>query len=155
MKASGLLEKLDEIDSFKRYGRVKQVVGLMIESQGPESSIGDLCFIHVGHRKKRVIQAEVVGFRGENVILMPYTSVNDIAPGSLVEATLKPLEIKVGTALIGSVIDALGDSLDGTALPKGLTTVPTEQAPQNPLKRPPIAEPIEVGVRMIDSLLTV
>ncbi|MCQ6274094.1 flagellar protein export ATPase FliI [Bacillus sp. V3B] len=155
MKASGLLEKIDEIDSFKRYGRVKQVVGLMIESQGPESSIGDLCFIHVSHRKNRVIQAEVVGFRGEVVILMPYTSVNDIAPGSLVEATSKPLEIKVGHALIGNVIDSLGNLLDGTDLPKGLSTVPTEQSPPNPLKRPPISEPIEVGVRMIDSLLTV
>ena len=112
MRASSLLDKLDEIDSYKRFGRVKQVVGLMIESQGPESSIGDLCLIHVNHRRKRVIQAEVVGFRDENVILMPYTSVNDIAPGSLVEATLKPLEIKVGPALIGSVVDALGDSLD-------------------------------------------
>ena len=155
MKASSLLDKLDEIDSYKRFGRVKQVVGLMIESQGPESSIGDLCLIHVNHRKKRVIQAEVVGFRDENVILMPYTSVNDIAPGSLVEATLKPLEIKVGPALIGSVVDALGDSLDGGHLPKGLKSVPTEQSPPNPLKRPPISEPIEVGVRMIDSLLTV
>ena len=155
MKASSLLDKLDEIDSYKRFGRVKQVVGLMIESQGPESSIGDLCLIHVNHRKKRVIQAEVVGFRDENVILMPYTSVNDIAPGSLVEATLKPLEIKVGPALIGSVVDALGDSLDGEQLPKGLKSVPTEQSPPNPLKRPPISEPIEVGVRMIDSLLTV
>lgn len=155
MKASSLLDKLDEMDSYKRFGRVKQVVGLMIESQGPESSIGDLCLIHVNHRKKRVIQAEVVGFRDENVILMPYTSVNDIAPGSLVEATLKPLEIKVGPALIGSVVDALGDSLDGGHLPKGLKSVPTEQSPPNPLKRPPISEPIEVGVRMIDSLLTV
>ena len=155
MKASSLLDKLDDLDSYKRYGRVKQVVGLMIESQGPESSIGDLCLIHVSHRKKRVIQAEVVGFRDENVILMPYTSVNDIAPGSLVEATLKPLEIKVGPALIGSVVDALGDSLDGELLPKGLRAVPTEQSPPNPLKRPPISEPIEVGVRMIDSLLTV
>src|SRR4051794_6019826 len=141
MKASSLLDKLDGIDTFKRYGRVKQVVGLMIESQGPESSIGDLCFIHVGHRKKHVIQAEVVGFRNENVILMPYTSVNDIAPGSLVEATLKPLEIKVGPALIGSVIDSLGQPLDGSSLPKGLKTVPTEQSPPNPLKRPPISEP--------------
>ncbi|MBB6443843.1 flagellar protein export ATPase FliI [Bacillus benzoevorans] len=155
MKADQLLEEIDEIDSFKRYGRVKQVIGLMIESQGPESSIGDLCLIHIGQRKKRVIQAEVVGFREENVILMPYTSVNDIAPGSLVEATLKPLEIKVGPALIGSVVDALGQPLDGSYLPKGLLSVPTDQSPPNPLKRPPISEPIEVGVRLIDSLLTV
>ena len=155
MKASGLLGKIAGIDTYKRYGRVKQVVGLMIESQGPESSIGDLCLIHLNHRKKRVIQAEVVGFKGENVILMPYTSVNDISPGSLVEATSRPLEVKVGHALIGNVIDALGNSLDGLELPKGLVSVPTEQEPPNPLKRPPISEPIEVGVRMIDGLLTV
>lgn len=155
MKARELLDSIDGIDSFKRYGRVKQVIGLMIESQGPESSIGDLCFIHIGHGKKRMIMAEVVGFREENVILMPYTSVNDIAPGSLVEATLKPLEIKVGPALIGNVVDALGQPLDGSLLPKGLLSVPTDQAPPNPLKRPPISEPIEVGVRLIDSLLTV
>jgi flagellum-specific ATP synthase len=155
LRAQELITHLDTVDSFKRYGRVKQVVGLMIESQGPESSIGDVCYIHVGNKHKRKIMAEVVGFRNQNIILMPYTTVNDIAPGSIVEATLKPLEIKVGSSLIGGVIDALGQPLDGFALPKGLTSVPTDQAPPNPLKRPPISEPIEVGVRMIDSLLTV
>lgn len=154
MKAADLIEKIMTIDSYKRYGRVKQVIGQMIESQGPESSIGDLCLIYIGQRNK-VIQAEVVGFRGENVILMPYTSINDIAPGSLVEATLKPLEIKVGPALIGNVVDALGQPLDGSNLPKGLMSVPTDQTPPNPLKRPTISQPIEVGVRLIDSLLTV
>ncbi len=66
---------------------------------------------------------------------MPYTSVNDIAPGSLVEATLKPLEIKVGPALIGNVVDSLGQPLDGTDLPKGLTTVPTEQDATKSVKK--------------------
>ncbi|PLR77636.1 flagellar protein export ATPase FliI [Bacillus sp. V3-13] len=154
-KAADLIDHIDELDSFKRFGRVKRVVGLMIESQGPQSSIGDLCYIHVGNNRKKVIQAEVVGFREENVILMPYTTVQDISPGSLVEATLKPLEIKVGASLVGSVIDSLGMPLGGSALPKGLTAVPTEQAPPNPMSRPPITETIEVGVRMIDSLLTV
>lgn len=155
MKASDLLEQIDFIDSFKRFGRVKRVVGLMIESQGPESSIGDVCFIHVGTKKRRKIQAEVVGFKDENVILMPYTSLHDISPGSLVETTMKPLEIKAGPGLIGKVVDSLGVPLDQSSLPKGLTFVPTEQDPPNPLSRPPISEPIEVGVRMIDSLLTV
>ncbi|PLR87469.1 flagellar protein export ATPase FliI [Bacillus sp. V33-4] len=154
-KAADLIDHIGELDSFKRYGRVKRVVGLMIESQGPQSSIGDLCYIHVGNNRKKVIQAEVVGFREENVILMPYTTVQDISPGSLVEATLKPLEIKVGASLVGSVIDSLGMPLDGSALTKGLTAVPTEQAPPNPMSRPPINEAIDVGVRMIDSLLTV
>ena len=155
MKASDLIEHIDFIDSFKRYGRVKRVIGLMIESQGPESSIGDVCFIHVGTKNKRKIQAEVVGFNDENVILMPYTSIHDISPGSLVETTMKPLEIKAGPGLIGKVVDSLGVPLDQTSLPKGLVSVPTEQDPPNPLSRPPISEPIEVGVRMIDSLLTV
>jgi flagellum-specific ATP synthase len=155
VKASDLIDHIDFLDSFKRFGRVKRVVGLMIESQGPESSIGDVCFIHVGTKKKRKIQAEVVGFQDENVILMPYTSLHDISPGSLVETTMKPLEIKAGPGLIGKVVDSLGVPLDQSSLPKGLASVPTEQDPPNPLSRPPISEPIEVGVRMIDSLLTV
>ncbi|WP_079508428.1 flagellar protein export ATPase FliI [Mesobacillus jeotgali] len=155
MKAEDLLHHVDSLDSFKRYGRVKRVVGLMIESQGPESSIGDVCFIHVGTKKKRKIQAEVVGFKDESVILMPYTSLHDISPGSLVETTMKPLEIKAGPGLIGKIVDSLGVPLDQTSLPKGLASVPTEQDPPNPMSRPPISEPIEVGVRMIDSLLTV
>ncbi len=149
------MHHVDSLDSFKRYGRVKRVVGLMIESQGPESSIGDVCFIHVGTKKKRKIQAEVVGFKDESVILMPYTSLHDISPGSLVETTMKPLEIKAGPGLIGKIVDSLGVPLDQTSLPKGLASVPTEQDPPNPMSRPPISEPIEVGVRMIDSLLTV
>ncbi|WP_077211521.1 flagellar protein export ATPase FliI [Bacillus dakarensis] len=155
MKAADLIGQIKQIDSYKRYGRVKRVVGLMIESQGPESSIGDVCFIHVGHNQKRKIQAEVVGFKEENIILMPYTSVNDISPGSLVEGSSKPLEIKVGSGLIGNVIDSLGNPLDGSSLPRGLSAVFTEQDPPNPLTRPPISEPIQVGVKMIDSLLTV
>jgi flagellum-specific ATP synthase len=155
MNLANLVGQISEIDSYKRYGKVKRVIGLMIESQGPESSIGDVCYIHVGLHKKRRIQAEVVGFKDENVILMPYTSIQDISPGSLVEATLKPLEIKVGDGLIGTVIDSLGHPMDGSLLPKGLTAVPTEQSPPNPMLRPPITDTIEVGVRIIDSLLTV
>lgn len=155
VRAADLIDQINQIDSFKRFGRVKRVVGLMIESQGPESSIGDVCFIYVGHNQKRKILAEVVGFKEENIILMPYTSVNDISPGSLVEGSSKPLEIKVGSGLIGNVIDSLGNPLDGSSLPKGLSSVFTEQNPPNPLTRPPISEPIQVGVKMIDSLLTV
>ncbi|MGG0718833.1 flagellar protein export ATPase FliI [Robertmurraya massiliosenegalensis] len=155
MKLADVLEQINQIDTYKHYGRVKRVVGLMIESQGPESSIGDVCYIHVGHKQKRKIKAEVVGFKDENIILMPYTTVNDISPGSFVEASHKPLEIKIGPDLIGNVLDSMGQPLDGEELPKGLTPVLTEQEPPNPLKRPPISESIEVGVRMIDSLLTV
>jgi len=156
MKAIDLIPIIDELDTFKHYGRVKRVVGLMIESQGPESSIGDICYIHTGVRqhKKRIL-AEVVGFRDEMVILMPFTAVNDISPGAIVEGCGRTLEIKVGSGLIGKVVDPLGQPIDSSILPKGLASVAIDQDPPNPMKRPPISEPIDVGVRMIDSLLTV
>lgn len=156
MKAADLIPFIDQIDTFKYFGRVKRVVGLMIESQGPESSIGDVCYIYTGiHNKKKTILAEVVGFRDEMIILMPFTAVSDISPGSIVEGTRRTLEIKVGRGLIGKVVDPLGHTIDHSSLPKGMATVPVDQDPPNPMERPPIAEPIDVGVRMIDSLLTV
>lgn len=127
----------------------------MIESRGPESSIGDLCYIHAGSTNKTKIPAEVVGFRDENVLLMPYLQVTNISPGSIVEATEEPLTVKVGTGLIGQVLDSFGLPLNEMALPKGLASVPTDQSPPNPMKRPPIHEKMEIGVRVIDSLLTV
>jgi flagellum-specific ATP synthase len=156
MKASDLIEHIATIPTFKKYGRVKRVVGLMIESQGPESSVGEVCYIHINSRgTQRIIQAEVVGFNNDLVILMPFTNMQDISPGSLVEATTKPLEIKVGPSLIGKVVDSLGQPINGGKLPKGLNTTFTEQDPPNPLSRPPINEKIEVGVKAIDSMLTV
>lgn len=155
MKAYDLLKKIDKIDTYKRFGRVKKAVGLTIESQGPQSSIGDICYIHVGHKQNKRILAEVVGFQEENILLMPYTSANDISPGSLVEATLKPLEVSIGTGLIGKVVDFQGIPLDGSDLPKSLTPVLTDGVPPNPMQRKPITDPMEVGVRSIDSLLTI
>jgi flagellum-specific ATP synthase len=142
-------------DSYKRYGKVKRVIGLMIESKGPASSIGDLCLIYAKGQSGKVIKAEVVGFQEENILLMPYLEAASIAPGSIVEATGESLRIKVGAGLIGQVIDAFGEPLDGKILPKGLSPVSTEQSPPNPMKRPPIREKMGVGVRSIDSLLTV
>ncbi|GIN70474.1 flagellum-specific ATP synthase [Bacillus sp. J14TS2] len=156
MMAKELLPMIKTINTYKRYGKVSKVVGLMIESQGPESSIGDVCYIHVGNgTTKRKIMAEVVGFKEQHIILMPYTDIREIAPGSLVEASAKPLQIKVGPELIGRVVDSLGRPMDGFEIPKGMTSTNTDKAPPNPLSRPPISEQLEVGVRSIDSLLTV
>ncbi|MBH9965481.1 flagellar protein export ATPase FliI [Rossellomorea oryzaecorticis] len=156
MKAIDLLPLIPQVNTFKKYGKVKRAVGLMIESQGPESSVGEVCYIHITSRGvPKIILAEVVGFNGQLVILMPYSNMQDIAPGSLVEATSKPLEVKIGPALIGKVVDSLGKPLDGSMLPGGLAAAHTDQEPPNPLSRPPIDEPMEVGVKAIDSMLTV
>ncbi|EHL76886.1 flagellar protein export ATPase FliI [Bacillus smithii] len=156
MKAADLIHKIANISSYQQYGRVKRVIGLMIESQGPDCSVGDICYIYPSQKQSnKKILAEVVGFRDEMVILMPYTHLSEIAPGSLVESEGKPLEIKVGSALIGKIVDPLGMPMDGSVLPRGLSSIATDQEPPNPLKRPPISERLEVGIRAIDSLLTV
>ncbi|KUP32994.1 flagellar protein export ATPase FliI [Bacillus halotolerans] len=155
MKTQSLIDCIEMTDSYKRYGKVKRVIGLMIESKGPASSIGDLCLIYAKGQSGKVIKAEVVGFQEENILLMPYLEAASIAPGSIVEATGESLRVKVGAGLIGQVIDAFGEPLDGKLLPKGLSPVSTEQSPPNPMKRPPIRKKMGVGVRSIDSLLTV
>jgi len=157
MKTAQLIEQIPHISTFKKFGRITRVVGLMIESQGPDSSIGDVCKIHVETSKNghQIILAEVVGFKDEIVVLMPFTSLREISIGCLVEGTGAPLEVKVGPELIGKVLDSMGNPIDGTVLPKGLLSVPTEQDPPNPLTRPPINERLEVGVKAIDGMLTV
>ena len=156
-KAEELTKLIPNLNTFKKFGRVVRVVGLMIESQGPESSIGDVCHIHVKNSSKdqSIIKAEVVGFREEIVILMPYTNIRDISSGCLVEGLGKPLEIKVGMNLIGKVLDSMGNPMDGSQLPRGLSTVQIEQDPPNALRRPPIEEKLAVGVKAIDGMLTV
>lgn len=157
MKAAQLIEQISNIDTFKKFGKVARVVGLMIESQGPDSSIGDVCKIHVNSLKNghQIILAEVVGFKDEIVVLMPFSSLREISIGCLVEGTGMPLEVKVGPELIGKVLDSMGNPYDGYSLPRGLTTVQTEQEPPNPLTRPPINKTLEVGVKAIDGMLTV
>ncbi|MED4566453.1 flagellum-specific ATP synthase FliI, partial [Bacillus atrophaeus] len=132
MKTQHLIDCVEMLDSYKRYGKVKRVIGLMIESKGPESSIGDVCLIHPKGSSNKVIKAEVVGFQDENILLMPYLEAASISPGSIVEATGESLRIKVGAGLIGQVIDAFGEPMDGKLLPIGLSPVSTDQAPPNP-----------------------
>lgn len=155
MKKQVYLNAIQHARTMKRYGRIQRVVGLTVESRGPEASIGDVCYIHSPRKNEAPIAAEVVGFNQETIVLMPYNEMTEISPGSLVEATGKPMEVKVGIGLIGQVLDAMGRPLDGHPPPKGLKGCPTDQSPPNPLLRPTIREPIQVGVRAIDSLLTV
>src|SRR5690625_2638805 len=121
------MDAIQSPDPYKRYGKVIQVIGLMIESLGPVANIGEVCIIHPTTNKRAPILAEVVGFNDDNVILMPYTEVSEIGSGCLVEATGRPLMIKVGHGLIGKTVDALGNPLDNSALPAGLTDYITER----------------------------
>lgn len=154
MNIDEIIKAVQGVDTLKRYGKVLRVIGLLIESEGPKTHIGEVCYIHATSNDPPIL-AEVVGFSNENIILMPYAEVTEIGPGCLVEATGQPLMVKMGKGLIGHVIDPLGHRLDGMALPTGLTNFATERTPPNPMSRSPIDEPIQVGVKAIDAMLTV
>src|SRR5690625_263260 len=105
MNIDTLMEVIEQADTYKRYGKVLRIVGLMIESLGPAVNIGEVCWIHSESAGQEPILAEVVGFNQEKILLMPYTEVAKIGPGCLVESTRKALTIKVGRSLIGHTIE--------------------------------------------------
>lgn len=148
------LEFLEEIEPVKKHGKVIQVIGLTIESRGPYAKIGELCLLYPNHYEKP-IEAEVVGFKENKILLMPLQDLSQVGPGCLVVATGVPLQIKVGPSILGKILDGTGKPLDESILPAGLTKYSTNNMPPNPLKRPRITKSLEVGVRAIDGLLTV
>lgn len=154
MNKGVLLQTIKEVSPYKFYGRVSQVVGLMIESKGPQASVGELCLIHIQRNQKKIL-AEVVGFREEKVLLMPFDRISDIAAGSLVETLGRPLDIKVGKDMIGTVVDSLGRPFLGGEERIGNQYFSTDNAPPNPMTRPRITEPLALGVKAIDGLFTV
>jgi flagellum-specific ATP synthase len=145
---------LQMLDPIRVNGKVTQVVGLTVEAHGPEAKLGEVCLIYPQHNQEPLL-AEVVGFRDHKVLLMPLGELSAIGPGCDVVATGKPLSVKVGPEILGTVLDGLGRPLDGTSLPSGLAVYPTNNLPPNPLQRPRISEPLGVGIRAIDGLLTV
>jgi flagellum-specific ATP synthase len=142
------------LDPIRVNGKVAQVIGLTVESEGPDASIGDVCDIHP-MKGGAPIPAEVVGFRNNRVLLMPLGDLHAVGPGCDVVATGRPLTVQVGSELLGKVLDGLGRPLDGSRLPARLPHVSTHQPPGNPLRRPRVSEPLGTGVRCIDGLLTV
>lgn len=147
-------EHLHTIDPIRVNGKVTQVIGLTVESEGPDVSIGDLCYIYP-HKSNKPLKAEVVGFRSNKVILMPLGDLDAIGPGCDVVGTGKPLTVQVGHELLGKVLDGLGQPLDGSFLPSRMAQYSTNNVPGNPLTRPRVLNPISVGVRCIDGLLTI
>lgn len=147
-------EHLQTIDPIRVNGKVTQVIGLTVESEGPDVSIGDLCYIYP-HKSNKPLKAEVVGFRSNKVVLMPLGDLDSIGPGCDVVGTGKPLTVQVGHELLGKVLDGLGQPLDGSFLPSRMAQYSTNNAPGNPLTRPRVLNPISVGVRCIDGLLTI
>lgn len=151
---SKYVDHLRQLDPVRVNGKVTQVIGLTVESEGPNASIGEVCYIYP-HNSTQPLKAEVVGFRNNRVLLMPLGELQFIGPGCDVVGTGKPLTVQVGHELLGKVLDGLGQPLDGSFLPSRMTHYSTHSAPSNPLKKPRVTEPLSVGVRCIDGLLTI
>ncbi len=144
---------LDSTPLVKMHGKVTQVIGLTIESEGPSVQMDELCHIY---RKNSLVpvRAEVVGFRGNRVLMMPIDDMTGIAPGCEVRATGQPLSVKVGPKLLGRVLDGLGNPIDGKGPLEWEVEYPVLNNPPNPFTRPVISTVMPLGVRAIDSLLT-
>lgn len=134
-------------------GQVTQVVGMGIESLGPLANIGDICYIEARGQEKQ-IKAEVIGFKGDHLLLMPLGGLEGIGPGCKVVAYGDRLTIPVSDQLLGKVVDWSATPIDGEQIICE-DTVPIDNDAPNPLTRNRISEPISLGVRAIDGMLTV
>ncbi len=148
-------EKLIEGTYFKMKGKVVNIVGLTIESLGPDARLGDICLIYpdAGENVKPAM-AEVVGFKDKKTLLMPYESVEGIGFGSIVENTGAPLTIQVSEDLLGQTLDGLGRPVGDEIMINGYT-YSVEAPPPDPLSRNIIDDVLPLGVKAVDGLLTI
>jgi len=140
-----------EENYFRLKGKVVNVVGLTIESVGPDAKLGDICYITP--RQGKPVMAEVVGFREGKNLLMPYEVVEGVGKGSIVENTGMPLTVQVDESLLGQFLDGLGRLSDGS-FPMG-KKYSVEALPPDPMRRTIISDVLPLGVKAVDGLLTV
>ena len=145
--------KLCEKSYEKQYGKVVKVVGLTVESIGPDVKLNDVCYITSSDKSKQIM-SEVVGFRDNRVLLMPYEDVTGIGIGDMVEAGKEALKVPVGEQMLGKVLDGLGQPLDGSVL-EADQFYEVEAQPPDPMKRVLISEVLSLGVKAVDGMLTV
>ncbi|MBQ7516661.1 MAG: flagellar protein export ATPase FliI [Schwartzia sp.] len=147
-------QAIDDAEPIKMSGKITQIIGLVIESRGPNVSMGELCYISSRFPGVPPIPAEVVGFREGLVLLMPIGEMQGIGPGCEVVSAQKTLQVKVGPQLLGRVLDGLGNPMDGKGPIMSKLEYPLHAAPPDPLQRPRIHDSLFVGVRPIDGLIT-
>lgn len=144
---------LNKIETIKHKGKIVQVIGLVMESQGPAVAIGDLCMVERSGDKEP-LPVEVVGFKNNSALLMPLGDLSGVGPGSEVVAETRPLTVKVGEELIGRVLNGLGNPIDGKGPILTEKEYPIVNLPPDPLRRSRIKEILTLGVRALDGLLT-
>lgn len=158
MNAAAALERfhsaLQRASCVREYGHLLGFNGLVIEASGPDVKIGELCDIDSDARGQKV-SAEAVGFRDGKVLLMPFGHLRGIAAGARVRSLGRTLRIPVGRAMIGRVVDAFGEPLDGGPAIAAEAYRDVQPAPINPLRRVPLDQPLETGVSAIDGVMPI
>lgn len=144
-------QKVREASLLRQIGVVTKVVGLTLEVKGFKPFVGEVCMIDVPGGQP--ILAEVVGFREDVVLLMPYGELSGICPGCRVEPRRRAFTVRVGEHLLGRVLNGLGEPLDGQPLPRGIP-MPVNNRPPSPLSRRRIDRVFATGVRAIDGFIT-
>ena len=153
MDLSDHMRAAADADVCRRLGRVERVVGLAVESAGPPASIGELCAIRMGSGRGATL-AEVAGFRGRQVLLLPLGDMTGLEPGAPVVALGAPLRVGVGPDLLGRVLDAFGRPIDSRGPIRVIEQRPIMSRAPGPLQRARVTERIEFGIRAIDGVLT-
>jgi flagellum-specific ATP synthase len=148
-----IIEEIPKIDTLVNTGRVTKVIGLVLESEGPKAKIGEIC--HLVHKNGKVIStSEIVGFRNNQILSMVLGDLIEIEPGTKIVATGETLKIKVGDALLGRVLDGLGNPIDGKGEIQSSKKRSVYASPPSPLQRQRITTPVATGIKAIDGLLT-
>src|SRR4051794_37747362 len=154
------LARLEAVAPRRESGRVTEVTGLVVRASVPGVRIGELVTItstSAARSDGAPLRAEVVGFRGDEIVLMPLGEATGIGPDSLVTPTSRPLSIAVSDRLLGRVLDGLGNPIDGgpPIAGAGAREWAVDRPAPDPLSRPRITRPLPLGVRVLDALLTV
>jgi flagellum-specific ATP synthase len=145
--------RLDQVNPIRIHGKVTEIIGLVVEGNGPAASIGELCGIFpVGSTKP--VTAEVVGFRKGKVLLMPLQTTQGLSPGCKIVSLARKAGVNVGKNLLGRVIDGLGNPIDNKEPIECESDYPIYADPINPLARGRIATPMDLGIRALNGVLS-
>lgn len=150
-----MIRQIKNAETISYTGKIENIVGMSIEASGGRAAIGDICRIYSGESGGQVM-AEVVGFKNDHILLMPYSNMDGISAGNFVRNTGHRLSLMMGPFLKGRVINALGQPIDGKGPFHGGTPFCVDGSEYiNPMARPPIRERMEFGVKAIDGMLTI
>ena len=154
LQLENYIEAVDWISPFEVRGRVTELVGLLIRANVPGTRVGEVCLIRSPHQAHG-LKAEVVGFRGNEVILMPLGEISDVSMGAEVISTGKSMNVRVGEKLLGRVLNGLGEPIDNLGALESSAEYDVMSSPPDPMRRERVMKPFATGIRALDGILTV